>query len=578
MSFAADIKDFINSATGVYDAVGKAQSRQAQQRYTDMQTRKMEADLNDPLKEKKAQADIDLVQSSTSLNRRRANLMDLRAKALQAQPQAPAIDVPNVAPVQPSVGPAIPTDQPVQAYAEGGIVGDEDDDPDDEDDVATDFSSRSRLPPQVIDDAHEAAIAGLQTTHAAHGMNQPAAVMTPARQRSIQAYLNGAGGATPEEFAAVAKKVDPEGKLTPTERSIASLGALWRFKMARNDLAGARATAAAIMQHYRVHSTRYAQLAAVAAQNGDMKTAAKAAMSAYSSVPDGKDLTIVPMEDGKLRYKWTDLKTGKTVEAGVQTPQEFTARVMGFANGNGFDQMLLQAAGERHAAKGAIGGGGNTASKGEKALTTRDLKSMRDEIDTLIDSDFEQRKKDGKSVTDSEASALKNGAFHIAQENRGLAPNEAYEAAKAIIAAPDGSFKAKRSEESGRNVISFGDSGREISLSDAELRPLMVLRGKALKERKDQESKPKEKTWDDVGSDLLNTQAAKAVGTIGRSWGGAVGDAAGAAAEGVKQAIPAIGGAIRRGVGEYAPALDSSIRNGLDNVGNKGQPGVDQPL
>jgi hypothetical protein len=241
--------------------------------------------------------------------------------------------------------------------------------------VATDISARRRTPnyDAGIDAVHQGLIHNVQR----FGLHTRSGVQDAQRQRAVQLYAQGYGAVPPEVMQEVYKKVDPDGTMTDGERNIAALGAVWKDKIARNDLAGAREAAADMLQHYKIMSQRYAAITAAAVHHGDIDGAAKAAMAAYGQIPDGKDLHVVKTPDGQLAYQFKDIKTGNVLQRGIASPDQLAGAAMNVAT-KGFEPLLMQAAGERAAPppKGAVG---------DEPLKPRDATEIRKGIDTYAD-------------------------------------------------------------------------------------------------------------------------------------------------------------------------------------------------
>jgi hypothetical protein len=505
MGFAQEIKDFLGASQSVMKTLGDSEYKRQLSKNADLQGQKLKQDMDDPLKTERQKAEIAAIRArtansgaSTNLAAKRGAIYDEQLRQLkkagepQEDPIAAAIPMGGG-----RLQPAPVEEEPVAAYADGGLVEDEPDlEPDaDEDDVPapaigaapTDVSAQSRS--RISQDAgYDAVNAGLKYGVQALG---PAGVPTPQRRQRMQALSRGAGAAPLADMQQIFKKIDPNGEMGDSERNLAALSAVYQYKLRAGDPQGAQRAAFTMLQHYRLASQRYAAIAAAAAEHGDIDGAAKAAMKAYANIPDGKDFKIAKTPDGQLRYTMTDEKTGKTLGQGIASPQQLAAAAMGVAT-KGFDQFLLNAAGERAAApKGGT-------SQGNRAPRQSDLKEIKAGIDQTVD-DFAGEAK----ITDkTQISALKNSSYHIAQENPGLAPDEAFTAARTLITAPKDAFKIARDEDSGKNRVMFGESGREVTLSDAELRPIMVLRGKAEKARQAEADKGKgEKSYTDMAID-----------------------------------------------------------------------------
>lgn len=618
MSFAAEVKDFLGAAQSTYKMLDDAEYSKFRRAYMKAQTDKLNYDLNDPTAKAQKEANLAATRANTAATiqstndplRDKVRLAQIEASnstaeerraraaawARAGQPQ-PEEDVLGGYTPQRAVTPrpAIGGDPNssegyyargglVQKFADGGVVEDEDLDPADEDDVAppvtpavtprvTDMSAQRR--PQISKEAaHDAVEAGLK--HGVEQLGPTGGVPSPVRQQRLQALARGAGAAPVADMNAIYKKIDPNNEMGESERALNALSAVYQHKLRKGDPQGAQRTAFAMLQHYRLASQRYAAIAAAAAENGDIDGAAKAAMKAYANIPDGKGLKVSKGADGQLTYSVIDEQTGKTVNQGIASPQQLAAAAMGVAT-KGFDSFLLDAAGQRAATRGAVGG--SRTGGGPKPKEAEDLRNATGQV---IDDFAAKAKEAGKDITDDQIKAMKNASYHISRSND-LTPDEAFSAARTFITAPepakdkDGKvgarpFEIKRDEDSGKNRIMFGDSGREIELSDAELRPLIVLRQKAQKEIASKSTEPKGKSYGDYAADAGRA----AIGAVGDAvdWAKSDLEKAGQTEFGAraKSAIGAIG---RAATDAYEWAKDdlskSSVLRGVMNGPGKGK-------
>lgn len=134
-----------------------------------------------------------------------------------------------------------------------------------------------------------------------------------------------------KELDMVKKAVDPGNKLTEAQRNMFALGKIYQFQMDKGNSEGVARVALQLLQLYRLETIRYASIAAHAAQEGDLDTAARAAVKAYANIPDGRDIAVYKDEDGKLNYSYTDASTGKTIVKGLLTPQQLASQATGIA-------------------------------------------------------------------------------------------------------------------------------------------------------------------------------------------------------------------------------------------------------
>lgn len=587
MGFGQEIKDFL-TAYKQGEAIETARTdREYKKALQDALVKKTARD-NDPdtlaQADAKAKAELQLLRARTGAVGASTALTRSRQKALDAAAGvAPGAGPPSLTEgmvIQPQTI-VNPDDAPVQHFADGGFVEDDEDLDTGEDIVPTpavggasgptDVSARSRntgslsgIAPQLI---HDAVKGGLSYGANQMGLSQQRGVGTAAQKQKALDWQRGFGAIPPQELDAVKKAVDPEGKMTEAQRNMMALGQVYQFQLNKGNPEGAQRAAFQVLQAYRLDAQRYASIAAHAAENGDLNTAAQAAVKAYANIPDGRDIAVFKDEDGKLNFSYTDAATGKTIVKGLLTPQQLAAQATGIAAG-GFDKLILQAAGQRaeEAAKGRGGTGAPKASDQAKIL---------EGVEGAVGKLTEQAEKDKKPITPESTKALTGAAYRIQQANSHLTPDEAVSAARDIIGNTDkDAFKVEKGED-GTNTVTFGGKSAvgdrmRLKLSDEALEPLIAMRGVALaaaKKKKDEGDKP--------GTDWkgIATSAGEAIGGIA----GDAGKALGAVGE-------AVAGAVKRsGVGEY---LDRStirpreaIGRAYDTIKNPGDvPATEPPL
>lgn len=230
------------------------------------------------------------------------------------------------------------------------LIEDDEELPEDEEGLDEPTMSRGYSPLA----AQDAVVAGLKYAKQATGMESgeqggaqprealPLEVSAQSRQprvQSVRGYLRGMGAASPDEVAAVRKKIDPEGKLSESESVMAGLAHVYEYYLKQGQPERANRAAASLIQYHRQVSSRYQALAQVAAQNGDVDGTVKALAKAHSNIPDGKDLKVMKRQDGSLAYSMVDTQTGKTVEQNIATPDQ----ILAFASRGGiqsFDEFL----------------------------------------------------------------------------------------------------------------------------------------------------------------------------------------------------------------------------------------------
>lgn len=200
--------------------------------------------------------------------------------------------------------------------------------------------------------AHEAVLDGIRYSLQQMGLAKGAAVTDPDRAAKMAEFLKGSGAAPKAIIDQAYKAVDPDNELPESERTMAALGTVYDHYLKRGEPAKAKAAAASIVQYQRKLFQQYSSIAKAAVADGDIDAATKAAVKAYSSVPDGQDMKVSKMKDGRYQITITDEATGKTVSKPVLTPQEIGGWAMKVSPGS-FDQFIMDAAGQRKQGGGA---------------------------------------------------------------------------------------------------------------------------------------------------------------------------------------------------------------------------------
>jgi len=629
MSFSQEMKDFLTA----YKTGQSINASRTDQDYKEQQTAsskaKMERD-NDPetldLAKQQAQATLSATKQRMGLSaaaradasKNAALSREIAAERLR-QLKAGAVDAgsglaPPVGGVMPPGGAAVAPQQgalPIgpstldtgeELYAEGGMVEDDEASelpgaPDEPEGVLptgptaqapTDISARARsvpkglegiISPQLVSDAaREGLTWGIQKAGLGQG-----AVRTPAAQRKAQQIAQGMGGLTEQEMAAAKQAVDPDGKLTESQRNMAALGSVYQFWANKGEPEKARRVAFQMMQYYRGAAQRYAAIAAKAAEGGNMDLATKAALKAYQNVPDGKDLEIMPNPDGGLMYTYTDEK-GDVIAKGVATPQQLASSAMGLATG-GFDKALMTAAGAQPDQGAVKASGGKTQSAGDRA---KEADTIGGEIEKLKTA-WQAKNKD-KPVDEEQWSEIGNAAQHIYQQNPKATPSEVARAAHAMLSMGDDpekpGFKVKPGEDGKPNTVDFGGK-LKVQLDDDQLDAILNSRAQKVKAATDKINADMEAS-DKPGFVDKAVEAGKTIAggvsklpTPGEAVVGAVKGAYGALGTALDKiygehippsVVEAVQGVIDEGKARYG----SSARNIRDAVSNRGAIPVDE--
>jgi hypothetical protein len=506
MSFSQEMKDFLTAYKSGTDINAKRTTQDYQEAQQDALTKKT-ARENDPdqleLEDKQARAKLALTQGQLGHLAAQAAYTNALAKRIGTGAVGDPLATGYLPPTG-AVGPQGPIPQgqgaiplpPVtmdnEAYANGGLVKayagggvlDADSDTSEPDNDPDDVPGGIPTPadaPTDISAARRAVMGGMTYGANAYGLTGTGAIKTPAQMQKARMLAEGHGGLSDAEMEAARNAVDPQKQLPEGQRNIAALGTVYQYWANRNEPEKANKVAFQMLQHYRAASTRYAAIAAKAAEGGDMDLATKAALKAYANVPDGNDIHIEASPDNpkQLIYYYTDSK-GNELAKGVATPEQLASSAMGLARG-GFDKALMTAAGQDEA-KGAVGGGKppTAAEKtGQEKLAAGPVKAMKDAW---------QAKNPDTPVDEEMWTQAHDVAQHIMQQNPNTTGNEAARAAHLLInpgtkdpEKPD--FKVTSSED-GVNSVQFGN-GTKVKLDDDQLNAIMNSRAARIKQATD---------------------------------------------------------------------------------------------
>lgn len=180
--------------------------------------------------------------------------------------------------------------------------------------------------------------------------------------QGLRRLLMGDGAASPQEVRAVEGAVDPNGELSRARRVMLALGATHRYYLEHGDPVKAKRAAASLLQYYQLNASRLGAIARSAYEAGDVTGAVKAATEAYNMTPDGKELEAKVDPRGIVKYRVSDIATGKPVAQGQGPAGQLLGQALQNANPLSY---LQQAAGVR--AAGRSGGGGGRKAAGPSA-------------------------------------------------------------------------------------------------------------------------------------------------------------------------------------------------------------------
>jgi hypothetical protein len=496
-------------------------------------------------------------------------------------------------------------------YADGGLVPDDEEEDDALPEEAmetqgvlpttpqpatapTDVSAQSRrrqdpnfkgiegvIAPAVVADAVRS---GMTFGARESGLAQGGAVASPRTMAVARQIASGAGGLSEQEMQAAKKAVDPDGKLTESQRNMAALGSVYQYWANQGDGRKAEKVAFQMLQYYRNAAQRYAAIAAKAAEGGNVDLATKAALKAYQNIPDGNDLALEVNPDGQLVYQITGPK-GETIRKGVATPQQLAASAMGMATG-GFDKALLSAAGAREADAGAVGGRKGAGAGRQQSASDRETeeKTAMGAVEKLKTNWAADEKNKDKKPDEAMWEQMGNVATHIMQQNK-VTSMEAARAADILINPKDGpkgkaDFKLRLGENEGDPAtITFGN-GMKLSLDDNQLDQIQNARATRIKEQADKDgaaaaeaAKPNKFV---EGAKLAGGAIANDARKFAGEVKGAIGDEtlarAGSAVTAGKRALDDLGAVLtdpKYGHGEIATTITKKLGEILKSIPDK---------
>jgi hypothetical protein len=93
-------------------------------------------------------------------------------------------------------------------------------------------------------------------------------------------------------------------------------------------------------------SDRYRALATAAAQHGDIDGTLKMTLKSYANVPDGQEMKLDKLDDGRIQLTRTDQQSGKVTQQVIATPDQ----ILSYASKGAFpsfDQLVVASAADR---------------------------------------------------------------------------------------------------------------------------------------------------------------------------------------------------------------------------------------
>lgn len=157
-------------------------------------------------------------------------------------------------------------------------------------------------PEDLANEAAPAVHAGLKRISAEFAPRGAVETKDPEYQQKLQAYASGVGRMSDDDMKQIDSVVDPDNKLTPSQRSAARLAAVYKFYNDQGDSDKADEMAARVLLHSQFSSTSRSALAAQAFQQGNLEAGVKFLSDAQDDLPDGKTVKGKVNSDGTVDY------------------------------------------------------------------------------------------------------------------------------------------------------------------------------------------------------------------------------------------------------------------------------------
>lgn len=157
----------------------------------------------------------------------------------------------------------------------------------------------------------------------------------PQAQEGARAFAMNVGAARPEEIQTVEKTVDPEYKMSRSERQIAKYKAMYDYWMDHNEPEKASRAVFAMSMAAKDAARTYGIVATQALKRGDTKIAADAIAKAYDEVPDGRSIKVGDVNKDGVTFEMHDIN-GNITDKGKMAINEMIRVATGMVDGTEF--------------------------------------------------------------------------------------------------------------------------------------------------------------------------------------------------------------------------------------------------
>lgn len=187
----------------------------------------------------------------------------------------------------------------------------------------------------------------------------------------IQSVMEGAGAPHPQTVQAVDNIIDPDGKMSEDQKTLARLEATYKFYTTKykgkDGIERANEAAAQWLQHARGVAAIQAHAAQVLNSKGDTAGAAKKLVEMHNSIPDGNHTTF---DEATGMFTVTDGQTGEVIQEGQATPEMIDQIAASFTKGPEFFNIMMSAAMKSK----NFNPGAGRSEKAKKPVTSKALK------------------------------------------------------------------------------------------------------------------------------------------------------------------------------------------------------------
>jgi hypothetical protein len=208
------------------------------------------------------------------------------------------------------------------------------------DDDTGDEEEKGTVP---VGDALRGGMSYLQSAFKLGPQDQAVDTPDPDLKNRQMALVKGLGAASDSAYDEVANAVDPKGRLSDAQRHILAIRNTYDYFAAKGDLKSAKKAASELIQYGRVKS---AELAIDILNEPDPQKRGELAKKMYGWIPDGNDVDIQMNQDGSGKFSVVG-PTGKVLNEGQFTPQQFMAAATNMKYGVGYWNELYRLAGQK---------------------------------------------------------------------------------------------------------------------------------------------------------------------------------------------------------------------------------------